>query len=165
MSSKRGLLFGDTLVQILLLYYSTSGNTDALAKAVADGARSLAQISFKRVDHATVQDLITGDGVAFGSPNYFGYMAGQMKDFFVKAWSVRNNVAGKVAVCFTSGGGTSNSALLSIEGMMNSFKLEKVVDGVRSSRKPSDQDLEKRRELGKKLADTAIQKAKATPKQ
>jgi len=153
------------MVQVLVLYYSTTGNTETLARAVADGARSLAQVSVKRVDYATVYDLISCDGAAFGSPNYFGYMAGQMKDFFDKAWSVRNNVAGKVAVAFTSGGGASNTALLSIENMMTSFKFEKAADGVFTSRKPTDQDLEKCRELGKKLAEAAIEKAKATPKQ
>ena len=153
------------MVQVLVLYYSTTGNTEALAKAVADGARTVAQVVVKRVDHATVQDMISCDAVAFGSPNYFGYMAGLMKDYFDKAWSVRSLVAGKLAAAFTSGGGSSNSALLSLENMFNSFKLEKAADGVVSSRKPSEQDLERCRALGKALAEAAVEKAKITPKE
>ena len=153
------------MVQVLVLYYSTTGNTESLAKAVADGARTVAQVAIKRVDYATVQDFISSDAIAFGSPNYFGYMAGQMKDYFDKAWSIRSLVAGKLAAAFTSGGGSSNSALLSIENMFNSFKLEKATDGVTSSRKPSEQDLEKCRALGKALAEAAVEKAKITPKE
>jgi multimeric flavodoxin WrbA len=153
------------MVQVLVLYYSTTGNTEVLAKAVADGARTVAQVVVKRVDYATVQDLISVDAVAFGSPNYFGYMAGLMKDYFDKAWSARSLVAGKLAAAFTSGGGSSNAALLSLENMMNSFKFQKVVDGVVSSRKPSEQDLEKCRTLGKTLAEAAVERAKVTPKE
>jgi len=153
------------MVQVLVLYYSTTGNTEALAKAVADGARAVAQVVIKRVDHATIQDLMSCDAVAFGSPNYFGYMAGLMKDYFDKAWSVRSLVAGKLAAAFTSGGGSSNSALLSLENMFDSFKLEKAADGVVSSRKPSELDLEKCKALGKALAEAAVEKAKVTPKE
>ena len=151
------------MVQILVLYYSTGGNTEALARAVADGVRALAQVSLKRVDYATVNDLTTCDGAAFGSPNYFGYMAGVLKDYFDKAWSARTSVAGKPFVAFTSGGGTSSNALTSIENMGNFFKMEKVADGVVSSRKPSEEDLEKCRNLGKKLAEAAVAKAGETP--
>lgn len=151
------------MVQILVLYYSTGGNTEALAKAIADGARALAQVSVKRVDHATVNDLTTCDGAAFGSPNYFGYMAGQMKDYFDKAWSVRTSIAGKPYAAFTSGGGTSSNALTSIENVASFFKMEKAADGLVSSRKPSEEDLEKCRNLGKKLAEATVAKTGETP--
>jgi len=102
------------LVEVLVLYYSRGGKTEALAKAVADGARSVegVNVSIKRVDYATVNDLIACDAVAFGSPNYFGYMAGIMKDYFDKAFSVRDKVAGKLAVAFTSARAKSYSMRL-----------------------------------------------------
>jgi len=155
------------VVQVLVLYYTRTGRTEALANAVADGARQVqdVQVVIKRVDYANVQDVISCDAVAFGSPNYFGYMAGVMKDFFDKAWSARSSVIGKPAAAFTSGGGASISALLSLENMINSFKLEKRTEGVVSSGKPSDQDLEKCRNLGRTLAEEATKRAKAMPKE
>ncbi|MCR6668899.1 MAG: flavodoxin domain-containing protein [archaeon YNP-WB-040] len=101
------------MVKILVLYYSRSGNTETLAKAVAEGARSVegVNVELKRVDYATVEDMISCDGVAVGSPNYFGYMAGIMKDYFDKAWSVRDKLAGKSYVAFTCGGGSRTTAL------------------------------------------------------
>jgi len=78
------------LVEVLVLYYSRGGRTEALAKAVAEGVTSVdgAQARIKRVDYATVDDFISCDAVAF-SPNYFGYMAGLMKGFFDRALSIR----------------------------------------------------------------------------
>jgi len=153
------------MVKILVLYYSTTGNTETLAKAIAEGAKPIAEVTTRRVDYATIYDLITCDGVAFGSPNYFGYMAGLVKDYFDKAWSVRAQITGKVAVAFTSGGGSSNSALLSLENMFNAFKLEKAADGIVSSRRQTEQDLDKCKALGKALAEAAVRKTKTRPRE
>jgi len=152
---------GFEMVEVLVLYYSRSGRTEALANAVAEGVESVegASAKVKRVDYATVNDFISCDAVAFGSPNYFSYMAGLMKDFFDKALSIRERVAGKPSVAFTSGGGASNSALLSLEKMISSFKLEKVADGVVSQGEPSEEYLRACKKLGVTLAKKALERA------
>jgi len=149
------------LVEMLVLYYSRTGRTETLAKAVAEGAKNVegVSVSLKRVDYATVNDFISCDAVAFGSPNYFSYMAGLMKDFFDKALSIRERVTGKPAVAFTSGGGESNSALLSLEKMISSFRLEKVAEGVFSQGEPDEKDLAACKNLGEALAKAAVERA------
>ena len=135
------------MVNTVVIYYSRRGATEALAKAVAEGARKEgAEAVLRRVDYATAYDLLTADTVAFGSPNYFGYMAGTLKDFFDRMWwtfgsygNLRDKLEGKPAVAFTSGAGTSDAALLSIEQMMQSFKLRKVADGVVADGAHSDE--------------------------
>jgi multimeric flavodoxin WrbA len=115
------------MVKVLILYYSRTGNVEALAKAIASGVESVigASAELRRVDFATVDDLISCDAVAIGSPNYFGYMAGLLKDFFDRAWGIREKVSNKLAVAFTCGGSTSKSALLSIEGIFQLLDLKK----------------------------------------
>lgn len=149
------------MVEVLVLYYSRSGRTDALAKSVADGVESVkgASSKVKRVDFATVNDLVLCDAVAFGSPNYFSYMAGLMKDFFDKALSVREKVEGKPSVAFTSSGGSSDSALLSLERMIGWFRLVKVAEGVSSKGDPSEEDLVACEKLGEALAKKALERA------
>jgi multimeric flavodoxin WrbA len=146
------------LVEVLVLYYSRGGRTEALARAVAEGVNSVegASAKIKRVDYATVDDFISCDAVAFGSPNYFSYMAGLMKDFFDRALSIREKVAGKPAAAFTSGGGSSDSALLSLERMISAFRLNKVAEGIVSSGTPSEEDLSSCRKLGEALAKAAL---------
>jgi multimeric flavodoxin WrbA len=151
------------LIEVLILYYSRAGRTETLANSIAEGARTVedVSVSVKRVDYATVNDLITCDAVAFGSPNYFSYMAGLMKHFFDKALSIREKVTGKPAAAFTSGGGSSNSALLSLENMISSFRLQKVAEGIVSQGAPNENDLAACKKLGEALAKAAIKRAEA----
>ena len=86
-------------------------------------------------------------------------MAGLMKDFFDRALSIRERVSGKPAAAFTSGGGSSNSALSSLEKMMTSFRLDKVADGVVSEGVPAEKDLAACRKLGEALAKAAAKRA------
>lgn len=151
---KKGLI---DMVKVSIIYYSRSGRTQALADAIAEGVARVegAESSSKRVDYATMYDLVDSDAVAFGSPNYFSYMAGPLKDFFDKGLGLRDKTTGKPCAAFTSGGGGSDTALLSIERLMSSYKLEKVADGIASAGDPNDEDLEKCRNLGEKLAKAA----------
>jgi len=150
------------MVEVLVLYYSRTGRTESLANAVAEGVKSKGgSAKVKRVDYVTVDDFISCDAVAFGSPNYFGYMAGIMKDFFDKALSIREKVTGKPAVAFASGGGSGNAALVSLENMIASFRLDKVTEGVVSKGEPSEEDLEACKKLGQALTERALERAKA----
>ena len=157
------------MVEVLVLYYSRTGNVEAMAKAVAEGVNSVegASSKLRRVDYANVDDFISCDAVAFGSPNYFGYMAGVMKDFFGRAWLIREKVSGKPAAAFTCGGSSSNAALLSLEKMYSSFKLEKVSEGVtwgtREQGTPSKKDLTVCKKIGEALAKAAIEKEAKAP--
>ena len=151
------------MVEVLVLYYSRGGRTEALARAVAEGAQSVDDVvaTVKRVDYATVDDFISCDAVAFGSPNYFSYMAGLMKDFFDRALNIREKVTGKPAAAFTSGGGSTDSALLTLERMISAFRLEKVAEGVVSQGTPSSKDLEACKKIGEALAEAAVKRAEA----
>jgi len=157
------------LVEVLILYYSRAGSVEAMAKAVADGVNSVkgASSKLRRADYANVDDFISCDAVAFGSPNYFGYMAGLMKDFFDRAWIVREKVSGKPAAAFTCGGSSSNAALLSLERLFSPFKLEKSSEGVAcgTSEKGtlSAQNLTACRKVGESLAKAAIEKEAKVP--
>ena len=157
------------MVNVLILYYSRAGAVEAMAKAIAEGAGSVNGATSKivRVDFANVDDFISCDAVAFGSPNYFGYMTGLMKDFFDRAWSVRQKVTGKPAVSFTCGGSSSNTALQSLEAMYSPFKLEKVSEGLvwglRDQGAPSEKDLTACKKIGEDLAKAALKKEKIVP--
>ena len=153
------------MVEVLSLYYSQSGRTEALGKAIIQGMNYVEGVStiLKRVGYAIANDLISCDSVAFGSLNYFSYMAGLMKGFFDRALSIRERVIGKHVVTFTSGGGSSNSALLSLERMITSFKLEKTSEGVVIQGTPTQKDLEAYEKIGEALARAALKKTRQGP--
>jgi len=142
------------MAKLLIIYYSQAGNTEAMANAVCEGASSAgAAATMKKAADTTGDDLLGCDAVAFGTPNYFGYMAGIMKDFFDRAWlTIRDRVVNKPYTAFGSAGSGGRQALDSIDRVCTSFRLKKAFEGVMATGKPSSDVLEQCRELGRKLA-------------
>ncbi|OHE23741.1 MAG: NAD(P)H:quinone oxidoreductase, type IV [Syntrophobacterales bacterium RBG_19FT_COMBO_59_10] len=114
--------------KILVLYYSTYGHVETLAKAVAEGARSAGgvEVTIKRVPElmpeevarraeakldqvapiAAVAELSEYDAIIFGTPTRFGNMASQMRNFLDQTgglWA-KGALVGKVGSVFTSTG-------------------------------------------------------------
>lgn len=142
------------MAKLLVIYHSQTGNTEAMAKAVNEGALSAGvAVTLKKAAEATGDDLLACDVVAFGSPIYFGYMAGALKDFFDRVfYAVRGKVDDKPYAAFSSGGARGKQALDSIDRVSRSFKLKKAFEGVVAAGKPSSEVLEECKEMGKKMA-------------
>jgi len=140
--------------KVLIIYHSQSGNTEAMAKAVYEGVRSGgATAILKRAVDAGVEDLLGCDIIAVGTPNYFGYMAGMIKDFFDRVWAgIRDKVGNKPYVTFGSKGGGGAQALDSVERICDGLRMVRAYQSVLATRKPADEDLAHCRELGRKLA-------------
>jgi len=114
------------MAKVLVLYYSTYGHVEAMAQAVAEGARQVpgTEVSIKRVpelvsedvakasgyklDQAapicTVDELADYDAILFGTPTRFGNMAAQMKNFLDQTGGLwfQGKLIGKVGSVFTS---------------------------------------------------------------
>ncbi|MCX5725023.1 MAG: NAD(P)H-dependent oxidoreductase [Nitrospirae bacterium] len=103
------------LVKVLVTYHSLSGNTERMAEAVAEGARSLpgAEVLLKRVGQVTAEDLFSADAVVVGSPVYWSNMSGEVKTFFDN-WQFKFGVfpefkmKNKVGAAFATGGQLSS---------------------------------------------------------
>ena len=78
-------------MQILVLYFSRSGNTKKLAEAIAEGVKLAGdvQVVLKTTDEVTKEDFLNSEGIVAGSPVYFGGMASQLKDVFDRFVGVR----------------------------------------------------------------------------
>lgn len=112
--------------RILVLYHSTYGHVEAMAEAVAEGARSVegAVVDIKRVPElvpeelarssgykldqaapiATVDDLENYDAVIVGAGTRYGTAASQMRNFLDQTGGVwmKGALVGKVGSAFTS---------------------------------------------------------------
>lgn len=126
------------MTKVLVLYYSMYGHIETMAKAVAEGARSVdgVEVTVKRVPEtmpekaaknagakldqdapvAEPSELADYDAIIFGTPTRFGNMAGQMRTFFDQTgglWA-EGKLVGKVGSVFTStgtGGGNESTIL------------------------------------------------------
>lgn len=143
------------MASVLVIYHSQSGNTQAMAEAVARGAASVpgVEVTMERALEATLDDLLGCDAVAVGSPDYFSYMAGGLKDFFDRTfYPSQGKVTGKPYVAFVTAGGGGRRALDSIERICSAFKLSRVSDAVLAAGRPSSEVLAECEELGRQLA-------------
>jgi flavorubredoxin len=140
---------------LLIVYHSQSGNTEAMAKAIAEGARTAgANVTLKKAVEANDADILNCDAVAIGTPNYFSYMAGMVKDFFDRVWAtVREKMADKPYVAFGSYGGGGTVAIGTVEHICDGLKMKKICEAVSAQREPTAENLAACKELGKKMAE------------
>jgi len=134
------------MTKILVLYYSMYGHIETMAKAIAEGARSVGgtEVVIKRVPDtmapevakkygakldqaapiASPDELPQYDAIIFGTPTRFGNMAGQMRNFLDRTgdlW-VKGALIGKVGSVFTStgtGGGNESTILTFIPTLLH----------------------------------------------
>jgi len=139
---------------VLLIYHTFTGNTKKMAEAVAEGAKAVegVEVILKKVAQVSLEDFASADAIAFGAPNTFGSMAGALREFFDRAWKVRDRVAGKPVVAFTSENAGVRKALEDIERFFGYYRLKKVADGVVAEKTPSMEELKACRVLGRSLA-------------
>lgn len=113
------------MAKVLVLYYSSYGHIETMAKAVADGAKSAgASVDIKRVpetapaevvaaahfktDHdfpeAQPEDLAGYDAIIVGAPTRYGNMSSQMASFWDRTGGLwfQGKLVGKVGGAFTS---------------------------------------------------------------
>ena len=114
------------MTKVLVLYYSSYGHIETMAKAVAEGARGVdgVEVAVKRVPElmpedvakkagvkldqeapvAKPEELADYDAIIIGTPTRFGNMASQMRNFLDQTgglWA-KGALIGKVGSVFTS---------------------------------------------------------------
>ncbi len=150
------------MTKALVLYHSQEyGNTAAMAEAVAEGLGDtgcevdLFNTNDGRYD---VSQFPQYDRVAFGSPDYYSYIAGGLKTFMDDHYvaDVRNGLGGlrgKPYALFYShgGGGRVRDPLLRIFRRVGT----QIGEPVESRGSPDASVLEKCRALGRELAQAA----------
>lgn len=142
------------MAKLLIVYHTQSGNTQALARAVEEGAKKAgAEVVCKLAAEVKEKDFLWADVFAFGSPDYFSYMAGALKDVFDRVhYRVKDKVKGKPFGVFVTHGGGGTPAVESIHKVASSLGLEEKVEPLLIQGKPEEEGLKKGKEFGKRLA-------------
>jgi NAD(P)H dehydrogenase (quinone) len=106
-------------MQVLVLYFSQTGNTKALAEAIAEGVEQVdgVDVIVRTTDEVTKGDFIDSQGIIAGSPVYFGTMASQLKKVFDDYVVIRRKMENKIGAAFATSGdptGGKETTLFSI---------------------------------------------------
>lgn len=139
-------------VNVLVLIYSDNGGTLELAKEFAKGLEKNSNVRsvIKQVKHSdnpilktipvvSMEELSSYDGIAFGSPVYFGNISTGMSEFFSKTtdlWA-KHALEGMPASVFMSAG-TGAGRELALQSFWNTLAVHGMIlvsNGIRSNDK------------------------------
>jgi len=150
------------MASVLVLFHSQqAGNTAAMAGAVADGAREagadvrLVNTNDERLDIDSYRRV---DAAAFGSPDYYSYIAGGLKvfldDWYIAKQADAAGLTDKPYALFYSHGG-GGKVREPLEKLFASGIGTKVGGTVESKGAPDETALAACRDLGRQLAEAA----------
>jgi NAD(P)H dehydrogenase (quinone) len=163
---------------VLILFDSRGGLTEQLAQAMAEGVRGVAgvQLSLRRLDDASPEELKQVDAVIVGSPNWSG-ITGKLKTWFDQSgdlWET-GELAGKVGAAFAAGWSPSGGLeatllqilhLLLAHGMVivglpwsDRMRVSGSYYGATAVGEVTDDDRAQARELGRRVAESAARLA------
>lgn len=123
------------MVKTLVIYYSRTGTTKAMAEAVAEGAEEAGgEVEVLAVEDAESQKLMDADVVLIGSPTYYGHSAAPIRQFIDDSVNYHGQLRGKVGGAFASahnaGGGNETTILDILHSLLvHGFVIEGEPDG------------------------------------
>jgi len=94
---------------VLITYHSESGNTERMAEAVAEGARSIegVNVMLLPVNQTQESDLLQADAIIVGSPVHNANVSAEIQQF-ITSWPFENEpLKNKIGAVFVTGGGIS----------------------------------------------------------
>lgn len=166
-----------SMVKILVLYDSQTGNVERMAGLVADGAGEVSgvDVRLRKVGgdgelRATAADVVWADGVAVGSPTNMGVLSWRMKRFWDEEMGPHwMQIDGKMGCAFSSAGGWGGGMELACQSILTvlvnfGFLVFGVTDyvsrdmtlhyGAVSAKAPDDEQARAGcRRLGRRLAE------------
>ena len=142
--------------KILVLYYSRTGNTEKMAKAVVEGAQSIQGMEVELAYNVPPEALPGYDALIVGSPTYHHDVPVGFKSFFEEVAVKNVDLKGKVGAAFGSYGWSGEAPRLVIEILRNKFMMNVSEPPLTVKYEPDAAGLEKCRALGKRVAESLI---------
>jgi flavorubredoxin len=150
---------GFLLPRILILYYSQTGNTEKMANAIADGAKSAGKVDVELEYHVDSDDLNRFDAIVVGAPTYHHEIPMDIKRLFEEAAVKGVALEGKTGAAFGSYGWSGEAPKLVLEIMKNRFEMRVVEPPLLVRYVPDQDSLSACRDLGKRVSESLIHEA------
>lgn len=145
--------------KILILYYSRTGNPEKMAKAVAEGAKTIQGVEAELSYNAAPETLSNFDAIVFGVPTYHHDMTIGMKNLFEETAAKGISLKGKTGAAFGSYGWSGEAPKLVLEIAKNKFEMQIIELPLLIKYTPDQTGLENCRELGKRIAERLMHAA------
>lgn len=135
-----------------VVYWSSTGNTEAMASAVASGAAEAgAEVSLFTASEFGSAMLEGFDSIALGCPS-MGVEELEDSEFQPMFDDIKNSLTGKKVALFGSYGWGDGEWMRNWQADCEELGIELVTDGVIANEAPDDEAMQKCIKLGKLLA-------------
>ena len=139
--------------KILIVYYSHTGNTEKMAEAIAEGARTVHGVEVELKRYEAPQRLVDFDAIIVGAPTYHHTMTNNIRKLLEEVAFHDVNLRGKIGAAFGSYGWSGEAPGLVLEVMENKFEMEVLKRPLLIKYAPDEEGLHKCKGLGKAVAD------------
>ena len=152
-------------MQVLIIYFSKTGNTKQLAIEISKGVKKVKGVKcvLKPTSKVIKKDFLSSDAIIAGSPVYFGTMAAELKKVFDKFVGIRRKMGNKIGAAFATSGdesGGKETTIMSIIQAMLIYGMIIVGDpldatghyGISCTGSPEKETKINAQKLGKRVA-------------
>ena len=141
--------------KLLVLYYSRSGNTEKMANAVAEGARSIDGIEVQLSYHVEPQELTGYDAILVGTPTYRKEMPVEFKSLFEEVATQGISLKDKTGAVFGSYGWSGEATRL-VQDILQKFEMRVTEQPISAKYLPDQTILEACFGLGKRVSESLV---------
>jgi flavorubredoxin len=142
--------------KILVLFYSRTGNTEKMAKAVAKGAKINDEVNVELNFHIDPQELSAFDAILVGTPTYNHEMPFDFKKLFEDVAARGISLKGKVGASFGSYGWSGEAPKQILEIMKNKFEMQVVEQPLLAKYVPDEKMVSACETLGKGISENLM---------
>jgi multimeric flavodoxin WrbA len=117
--------------QLLIVWHSMTGGSEALARAAADGAahENGVTVRLTHADSAQAEDMLASDGYLFVFPENLAAISGVMKAFFDRVYyPCLGQIEGRSYAVIICAGSDGSNAATQAERIATGWRLKKMTD-------------------------------------
>ena len=151
-----GVYMLKNVLKLLIVYYSQTGNTEKMARAIEEGAKSVVGIEVEMKYFVKPEELAEVDGIILGMPTYYHDIGVDMKNLLEGVSKAGIDLKGKVGAAFGSYGWSGEAPSMLLEILKNRFQMDVVEPALRIKYNPDNKGLEECRKLGKIVAEKML---------
>ena len=133
--------------KVLITYFTRTGNTEMMAKAIAEGIRLNAHVELRRLFECP-KNIESFDAILIGSPNYYHTLTHNLKEFLEELAFRKVNLKGKIGGAFGSYGWSDEVPNMVLEIMKNKFEMDVVEPALLIKYTPDEKGLEDCKNFG-----------------